>query len=252
MDSQQPRLYCEQSADTDYANSLIERFAMQRCEQLPEAGFCLVLDGESLALRCCDEAKLGDVKVDFLAGRVAHRRQYGGAEAVSKAVGVKKGQRPSVIDGTAGLGRDAFVLANLGCEVTMLERSPWVAALLDDGLRRAKADADIGSWVTERMRLIYASSIDDLAHQQLQADVVYLDPMYPHRKKSAQVKKEMRVFQLLVGADLDADLLLEQALKVAQKRVVVKRPGYAEPLAGKVAHNHLSTKTHRFDIYSLI
>ncbi|WP_442871218.1 class I SAM-dependent methyltransferase [Agarivorans sp. 3_MG-2023] len=225
---------------------------MLQCTQLPVSGFCLILDGDSLRLRWCDEAKLGDISVDFLAGRAAHRRQYGGAEAVSKAVGVKRGQRPSVIDGTAGLGRDAFVLANLGCQVTMLERSPWVAALLADGLRRAEADSTIGGWVSERMSLIHASSINDLSQHQLQADVVYLDPMYPHRKKSAQVKKEMRIFQHLVGADVDADLLLEQAFAVAAKRVVVKRPNYAEPLAGKAAQNHLETKTHRFDIYSII
>ncbi|WP_411994827.1 class I SAM-dependent methyltransferase [Agarivorans sp. DSG3-1] len=229
----------------------MQRFALQLCTQLPASGFCLILDEDSLRLRWCDEAKLGDISVDFLAGRAAHRRQYGGAEAVSKAVGVKKGQRPSVIDGTAGLGRDAFVLANLGCQVTMLERSPWVAALLADGLRRAEADSTIGEWVSERMSLIHASSISDLPQHQLQADVVYLDPMYPHRKKSAQVKKEMRIFQHLVGADVDADLLLEQAFAAATKRVIVKRPNYAEPLAGKAAQNHLETKTHRFDIYSI-
>jgi 16S rRNA (guanine1516-N2)-methyltransferase len=76
--------------------------------------------------------------------------------------------------------------------------------------------------------------------------------MYPHRKKSAQVKKEMRIFQQLVGADADADKLLQQALQIATRRVVVKRPSSAAPLAGKAAANQLNTKTHRFDIYSLI
>ncbi|WP_256469300.1 class I SAM-dependent methyltransferase [Agarivorans sediminis] len=250
MSANQPRIYCENQTYAEYAEELSNRFKLQICEQLPEQGFCLVLSADGLALRWCEEAKLGDISVDFLAGRSAHRRQYGGAEAVSKAIGIKKGQRPTVIDGTAGLGRDAFVLANLGCQVTMVERSPWVAALLEDGLRRAKADPQIGAWVSERMRLVHASSIDSLVG--LEAEVVYLDPMYPHRKKSAQVKKEMRIFQHLVGADLDADQLLEHALLVASKRVVVKRPSYAEPLAGKVSHHQLTTKTHRFDIYSLI
>nr|WP_083481759.1 class I SAM-dependent methyltransferase [Agarivorans gilvus] len=225
---------------------------MQGVVDLPTSGFCLLLDSEGLSLRWCDEAKLGAVKVDFLSGKAAHRRHYGGAEAVSKAVGVKKGQRPSVIDATAGLGRDAFVLANLGCQVTMFERSPWVAALLEDGLNRAKADPEIGEWVAQRMKLVHANSISDIQQHQLQAEVVYLDPMYPHRKKSAQVKKEMRIFQQLVGADADADKLLQQALQIATRRVVVKRPSSAAPLAGKAAANQLNTKTHRFDIYSLI
>lgn len=251
MSQIQPRIFCEASADGGYAQRLIDGFNLQVCSQRPEQGFCLILDQQTLYLRWCDEAKLGDISVDFLAGRAAHRRHYGGAEAVSKAVGVKKGLRPTVIDATAGLGRDAFVLANLGCRVTMVERSPWVAALLADGLRRAKADPEIGAWVAERMQLVHASSIDELQQLGLEAEVVYLDPMYPHRKKSAQVKKEMRVFQQLVGADLDADLLLDQALAVASKRVVVKRPSYAEPLAGKASHHQLTTKTHRFDIYAL-
>lgn len=252
MSAEAPRLYCLPGADSSYADLLQQRFAMQRVDELPTTGFCLLLDDEGLSLRWCDEAKLGAIKVDFLAGKAAHRRHYGGAEAVSKAVGVKKGQRPSVIDGTAGLGRDAFVLANLGCQVTMFERSPWVAALLEDGLNRAKADPEIGEWVAQRMKLVHANSISDIQQHQLHAEVVYLDPMYPHRKKSAQVKKEMRIFQQLVGADADADDLLQQALNIATRRVVVKRPSTAAPLAGKAAANHLSTKTHRFDIYSLI
>lgn len=60
-------------------------------------------------------------------------------------------------------------------------------------------------------------------------DVVYLDPMYPHRQKSALVKKEMRVFQSLVGNDDDADSLLIPAMTIAKRRVVVKRPNYASP-----------------------
>jgi Protein of unknown function (DUF548). len=80
-------------------------------------------------------------------------------------------------------------------------------------------------------------------------DVVYLDPMYPHRQKSALVKKEMRVFQSLVGPDEDADALLEPARRLAKKRIVVKRPDYAPPLAGVETQSAVVTKSHRFDIY---
>ncbi|MDN6229046.1 MAG: class I SAM-dependent methyltransferase, partial [Enterobacterales bacterium] len=81
-------------------------------------------------------------------------------------------------------------------------------------------------------------------------EVVYLDPMYPHKQKSALVKKEMRVFQSLVGADLDADALLAPARALATKRIVVKRPDYAPPLADVPAHAVTTTKNHRFDIYT--
>ena len=79
-----------------------------------------------------------------------------------RPAGLNKGATPTILDGTAGLGRDAFVLASLGCKVQMVERHPVVAALLDDGLQRAKQDADIGAWVSERMSLIHASSHDAL------------------------------------------------------------------------------------------
>ncbi|MGQ0286616.1 class I SAM-dependent methyltransferase [Pasteurellaceae bacterium 22721_9_1] len=205
-----------------------------------------------LELRKLDEPKLGAVFVDFIGGTMAHRRKFGGGrgEAIAKAVGVKGNELPTVIDATAGLGRDAFVLAAIGCQVKLVERHPVVRLLLQDGLRRAYADAEIGAMLQQNLQLLTATHIEQLNPTQDFADVVYLDPMYPHKQKSALVKKEMRVFQHLVGADLDADSLLAPALQLAKKRVVVKRPDYAEFLAQKPPHFSRETKNHRFDIYS--
>ncbi|MGP4131257.1 16S rRNA (guanine(1516)-N(2))-methyltransferase RsmJ [Pantoea tagorei] len=211
----------------------------------------LVQTPTHLELRKRDEPKLGGIFVDFVSGAMAHRRRFGGGrgEAVAKAVGVKSGYLPDVVDATAGLGRDAFVLAAIGCRVRMLERHPVVAALLDDGLQRGYQDAEIGGWLRERLTLIHAPSAEALGDIMPAPDVVYLDPMYPHRQKSAMVKKEMRVFQSLVGADEDADALLEPARRLAKKRIVVKRPDYAPPLAGVATQSAVVTKSHRFDIY---
>ncbi|QYK03393.1 class I SAM-dependent methyltransferase [Shewanella psychrotolerans] len=213
--------------------------------------FELVFEHDCLVLNKRDEPKLKGIVVDFVSGAVAHRRKFGGGrgQSIAKAVGLKQGVCPSVVDGTAGLGRDAFVLASLGCSVTMVERNPVVAALLEDGLRRAYQDVDIGSWMQERMHLVHGSSLTALADVGHQVDVVYLDPMYPHREKSALVKKEMRVFQSLVGADLDADGLLAPAMALASKRVVVKRPDYAEDLDGVKPSTVIATKKNRFDVY---
>lgn len=153
--------------------------------------FALVLTTERLELHKRDEPKLGAVYVDLVGGAASHRRKFGGGrgQAIAKAVGLKGGVTPTVVDGTAGLGRDAFVLASLGCKVQMVERHPVVAALLDDGLRRAQQDPEIGGWISERLTLLHASSHDAL--EKLAADpdftapdVVYLDPMYPHKKKN--------------------------------------------------------------------
>ncbi|MBF9002017.1 class I SAM-dependent methyltransferase [Vibrio nitrifigilis] len=225
------------------------------------SAFALVLTDERLELRKLDEPKLGAIYVDWVSGAVAHRRKFGGGkgQAIAKAAGLNKGAMPTVLDGTAGLGRDAFVLASLGCRVQLVERHPVVAALLDDGINRAKQDEDIGHWVTERVQLLHASSHDALSQLMkddnfVRPDVVYLDPMYPHpegKKKSALVKKEMRVFQSLVGADNDADSLLEPALALATKRVVVKRPDYADWLAEQKPTMAIETKKNRFDVYVL-
>ena len=220
-------------------------------EHCTESPLALVKTESHLALRKLDEPKLGDVFVDFVAGAMAHRRKFGGGrgEAIAKAVGIKGTELPSVIDATAGLGRDAFVLASIGCQVRLVERHPVVYLLLQDGLNRAYQDAEIGEMMQQNMRLLNVHHIAELNPQTESADVVYLDPMYPHKQKSALVKKEMRVFQHLVGADLDADELLTPALQLARKRVVVKRPDYAEFLAQKAPHVTRETKNHRFDIY---
>ena len=99
------------------------------------------------------------------------------------------------------------------------------------------------------MRLLDVNCLAELDPATDYADVVYLDPMYPHKQKSALVKKEMRIFQYLVGADLDADQLLLPALQLATKRVVVKRPDYAPFLDEQKPHFSQTTKNHRFDVY---
>ena len=198
----------------------------------------------------------GPVRVDFVAGKLNYRRQHGGGfgEMVAKAVGVKASKPLSVLDCTAGLGRDAYILAALGCEVTLLERSPLVAAILADGLSRAEQEVEIAD-IIGRMHLQHTDAMSYLQafdHAQgEQPDVVYLDPMFPERNKSAQVKKEMRLFHTLVGADSDATELLPLALQVARKRVVVKRPRLAPLLHPDiVCHHSLQGKANRFDIYS--
>jgi 16S rRNA (guanine1516-N2)-methyltransferase len=252
----QLQLICENPTQNEQLELVAERWGLTHST---ESLFALVLTEERLELRKVDEPKLGAIYVDLVGGAVGHRRKFGGGkgQAIAKAAGLNKGATPTVLDGTAGLGRDAFVLASLGCKVQMVERHPVVAALLDDGLQRAKQDAEIGIWVSERMSLLHASShsaLDDLAKDEnfIKPDVVYLDPMYPHpenKKKSALVKKEMRVFQSLVGADHDADSLLEPALALATKRVVVKRPDYANWLDEQKPAMAIETKKNRFDVY---
>lgn len=216
------------------------------------SGLALVQQDSQLILKQLDEPKVGGVLVDFASDAATFRRLHGGGkkEAIAKAVGLKGQQSLQILDATAGLGRDAFVLASLGCKVDMIERSPVVAALLADGLNRAAHDPNIGNWIPLRMSLQHAIGYELLANWQgVTPDVVYLDPMFPHRKKTAAVKKEMRLFQQLLGPDQDANLLLEPALALAKKRVVVKRPAAAPYLAEVKPSLELQGKANRFDVY---
>jgi len=218
------------------------------------ASLALTTQEDRLVLKG-NEADYGKpLSVDFVSGKAAHRRQFGGGrgQLVAKACGLSKGVTPSIVDATAGLGRDAFVLASLGAHVLLIERVAAIAALLEDGLARALRHADTAE-IAARMMLRHGDAADTLAdivaNAQFDPQVIHLDPMFPHREKSALVKKEMRLFRELAGDDSDAPKLLEAALDIATHRVVVNRPRQAPPIVGPAPHHTIEGKTSRYDLY---
>lgn len=195
----------------------------------------------------------GPIFIDFTAGKNQHRRQFGGgrSQPLAKAVGLKKGATPYIIDATAGFGRDAFVFASLGCRVTLIEQNPVIAALLADALERAVEDNDV-TQIISRMQLHHDNAVNYLANlnEADRPDVVYLDPMYPSRDKSALVKKEMQLLHQLVGPDTNSSDLLNVSREVALKRVAVKRPKGAAFFANQPPHVSIESKNTRYDIYT--
>lgn len=214
----------------------------------------LFLDEQGLGLQLTGKGAPGPVRAEFVTGKMGYRREHGGGagQLVAKAVGLQKTRATlHVVDATAGLGQDAFVLASLGCRVTLFERNPVIHALLADGLARAALNVDCAA-IVERMRLLEGSSIDWLAQADAEAaDIVYLDPMFPHRDKSALVKKEMQVFRTIVGDDEDSGQLLAGALERARYRVVVKRPRKAPAIEGPEPTTRIEGKSSRYDVYSI-
>lgn len=213
------------------------------------------IDEQGLALRATGKHAPGPVRAEFASGKAGYRLAHGGGtgQLIAKAVGLNRSREPlTVLDATAGLGQDAFVLAGLGCQVTLLERSPVIHALLQDGLARGAIVTDVAE-VLSRMRLIAADSIVWLtqAPEEPLADVIYLDPMFPHRDKSAEVKKEMQLFRPVVGGDPDAEDLLAAALPRARYRVVVKRSRRAPEIAGRKPSVVIEGKSSRYDVYTL-
>ena len=201
-------------------------------------------DGISL----CQAGAKGRVRVDFTAGAAQYRRTKGGGELIAKAVGHTTAAH--IIDATGGLGRDAFVLAAHGLTVRVIERHPAAACLLADGLERALQEPEIQD-IARRMTFHYGNAVElmrELAAQS-RPDIVYLDPMYPERQKSAAVKKEMAYFHSVVGAAQEEAELLAAARAVAKKRVVVKRPRLGEFLNGEKPAYQYTGKSTRFDVY---
>jgi 16S rRNA (guanine1516-N2)-methyltransferase len=195
-------------------------------------------------------SKATPLYVDFLSKKMTYRRQHASVrrEKLARALGLKNKTTPKIVDATAGLGRDSFILASLGFEVTMLERSPLIYILLKDGIERASRHQDTAA-IMQRMHLATANAIDWLHHNTEQPDIIYLDPMYPERRKSALGKKEMRLFQEIIGADEDAAHLLTAALACASNRVVVKRARLAENLGGLLPDFSQEGSSSRFDVY---
>lgn len=237
------------------AEQLAVQYGFTLASVLPaDEQFYLCLDEQGLSLKQGNFPRTS-VQVNFSEGTAAHRRKFGGGQGqdIAKAIGVSA-YKPTVVDATAGLGRDSFVLATLGCRVLAQERQPVVAALLADGLQRAAHDPDIAD-IIARISLQFGSShelLQPVADPAAKPDVVYLDPMFEHDdKQTAQVKKDMQAFRAVVGQDTDADDLLEKALACARCRVVVKRARKAAPLAGRAPSYALTGKANRFDVYAL-
>ena len=248
-----PLIICDDTNSDDAAliSAISEKwgFPVVSSSEKPSEGMYLQVQNGVLGLADAGEKKVNPVEVDFASPASLYRKQHGGGrkEPIVKAIGLKGNEAWHVVDATPGLGRDAFVLVSVGCKVTMIERSPVVAALLEDGIRRlALSFPELAA----KMSLQHGNSAEVMQYFTGEnVNAIYLDPMFPHKKKSALVKKEMRLFQQLLGHDPDADALLPPALKLATHRVVVKRPNSADVLAGIKASMAIESKKHRFDVY---
>ncbi|WP_417243837.1 class I SAM-dependent methyltransferase [Celeribacter sp.] len=193
---------------------------------------------------------VGELRVDFVSGAVAHRLRFGGGrgQALAKAMGLRSGKTPMIVDATAGLGRDSFLLASLGAQVVMIERSEKMHALLVDGMDRARQEGGEFRDIIDRMTLLKGDAKELLP--TLSGEAILIDPMHPPRKNSALVKRELRQVREIVGTDEDAADLVRVALEHALKRVVLKWPAKADPINGVRPCSHqILGKSTRYDVF---
>ena len=168
--------------------------------------------------------------------------------AFNQALG-KKSQH--IIDATGGWGGDALLMCTQGYQVTLLERNPVMALMLKDAMTRLSQT----EWAIDNdvvtPKVVLADSVIYFSNNEINesVDCVYLDPMFPpKKKKKAAVNKQMQLLQWVVGQDLDASSLVESALAAGAPRIAVKRPDYAEPLYRKPS-NQFSSKLVHYDVY---
>ncbi|CAA0123914.1 Ribosomal RNA small subunit methyltransferase J [Halioglobus japonicus] len=256
-----PELALLAATEADYASAarLAQHLGLPLLATGIEPAHCdaaaalLIVEDSVLRLQTTGRAAPGPVLVDFGSAGMRHRRNSGSRELLGRAVGHGKKPVLNVLDATAGLARDAFVLADLGCEVVLCERDPVIVELLRSGLLAAAGSDD--PWLTavvQRMHLSPGDARELVPAKMASVDVIYLDPMFPTRRKSAAVKKEMAVFQSLLERSTnpqDADDLLVWALRQNTPRVVVKRPAKAASLAGQKPSHRIVGKSVRYDVY---
>jgi len=202
------------------------------------AGLSLAADG--MELRQDFRELLPRVRPDRLA-----------RELLVRAVRLKGLAGPlRVVDATAGLGEDAFIMAASGAEVLLCESDPVICALLEDALSRAGRDPELAP-VAARMTVRPGDSLKTLAALDAPPDVVYLDPMFPERRKSAAVKKKFQLLHLLERPCGNGEELLVAAIDAGPRKVVVKRPAKGPLLAGRTPSHRVAGKAVRFDCIAL-
>lgn len=213
---------------------------------LPQDFFLCYRDG---CLRLLDQQTLkkGGLAVD-IEPRPGEQHSYPAPkkDLLAQAVG-KKTQ--TIVDATTGWAQDSLALFRMGYEMTCIERSPVMAELIRDGFQRL-AQKD---WVVRRElsppKLLVGNAIELLNNLDEQPDCIYLDPMFPQkRKQSAATRKSMAILRDILGNDEDRADLFAAAWQAAGKRVVVKSPDYAEPMGGKPGES-LQGKLLRYDVY---
>ena len=168
-------------------------------------------------------------------------------ELLVKAARIKGATEPTAIDCTAGLGEDSLLLAAAGFSVTMFERDATIAALLADALERAAADPRLAD-IVSRMTLVAGDSLAGLAELDFEPDVVFLDPMFPARTKSAAVKKKFQLLHHLEQPCEEEDALVKAALAAHPHKVVIKRPAKGPHLAGMKPSYSIQGKAVRYDV----
>ncbi|MEG3640909.1 class I SAM-dependent methyltransferase [Magnetococcus sp. PR-3] len=206
---------------------------------------------DGYALKSGDQKRQNPITAKLTAGAIppSGPESWVRGQPLARAVGIKGSNLPSVLDATAGLGGDGWLMARMGCEVILAERVALMALLLSDGLQQAKRDPERHD-VAQRLTLHTNDARQVMQTLPDPVEVIYLDPMFPHEGKGSLPRKAMVALRQLAGDDQDLPELFDQAMATAQRRVVLKRPLKAPLLTQAKPNFQLKGRSTRFDVYT--
>jgi len=190
------------------------------------------------------------LRADFLklVDRIKPNKLNG--ELLVKAAQIRKFEfTPVIIDATAGFCEDSFLLAAAGAKIIAFEKDTVIAALLEDGLKRAKQIQEISD-IADRIEIHVEDSIAAMESMDEKIDIVYLDPMFPQRDKSGLIKKKFQLLQKLESPCKEQEALINAAFKTKASKIIVKRPLKGENLAGVKPSYSLKGRAIRYDCYT--
>lgn len=202
------------------------------------APYLLVVERNGLNLTLKENPKIF-YRFDFNEILFKLERQKGHkGDPLFKAIRLQSGIAPLILDATCGTGNDSMFLVHYGARVIAYEKHPIIYLLLKCAYLRTPR-------IHQQFSLNFGDAIN---YQGERPHIIYFDPMYPEKKKSARSRKEMELFKELVGESQRELEMLSWARKMALSRVVVKRPPKGESISPD--HNFsLTSKAVRFDIY---
>ena len=237
-------IYLDEKGDREAAEQLSRQLGVPLADSMGEE-LTLVVDDAGLSLVGYGMRYQGDFA--RMLNRVTKGRLY--HEMLVK-ITKTKAEHPVAFDAAAGMGEDSFLLAAAGYEVYLFERDKVIAALLKDALRRAREDDRLCE-IVGRMRLIEGNSIEQMPKLDIKPEIVYLDPMFPPRKKSGLIQKKLQLIQKLEQPCADEQELYDAAVSLHPKKIIIKRPLKGALLADKKPSYTVKGKAIRYDVVVL-
>ena len=237
----------------DRAGQLSARLDLPVCRDPGEVGqtfdLAILLDTDGLSLFDGKMTLHGDLThmlPRLMPGKLS-------AELLVRAAKLKNpGPAPVAIDCTAGLGEDSLLLAAMGYTVHLFEHDPVTAELLEDSLRKARSSEGTSVLADAASRMILhredsLAVLSALRGFPAAPDLIYLDPMFPERKKSGLITKKLQILQMLESPCAEEAALLSAAIEANPRRIVVKRPLKGPFLADVKPAYSIKGKAIRYD-----